>query len=490
MPEDLDALWNKAKPIQRTPTTAPEDLDALWESAKPLAQAKRVGEGRSFALGASQGGTFGFADELGGALAKLLLPKSSVKFGAAVQPSADDTPEVRAAKEAALAQQAAQPTNYELVRDRMRAELEQARQENPGLVTAGEIGAGVLLPVPGGAAAQGAGLGARLLRAAGQGAAQGALYGAGSSEAGSAGGVAGDALKGFGIGALGGAVGEGLVSGGKALLGAVRGRAARGAQEALEQQSAKRLAQDVAEEASKAGKVGGTAQAASRDIEVIMNQAQALPVGHPTRIKAEEYLASPKGQQELADLVETKLASSPRRLDEREAAKAALREFQETRPERLAAQVAEDMANPVRKHVLPRIATMGHRMLPVIVGGTGAALGGAEGAAIGGTLGTLATLTTGAPGTALRNMMRTPAVRQAFWEAVQGVAGTGQPGRFSRAASYLDDFFPKAPSRTASRQVIDALPDFGPALYASEEEAPSETQMANARTEALRRRRR
>lgn len=164
---------------------------------------------RSGVLGAAQGGTFGFADEIGGLLGKLFL-SDPVKFGAAVQPSPDDTPEVRAMKEQLLASQSSQPTNYERVRNLVRQEAKDARATHPGAYLTGEIAGGLAAPIPGAGAIKGATVGARLLKAAGTGAALGGIGAIGASEGKTAGDVAKDAALGTAIGAPAGVLGYGV----------------------------------------------------------------------------------------------------------------------------------------------------------------------------------------------------------------------------------------------------------------------------------------
>lgn len=188
-----------------------------------------ISTGRAATLGFANGGTFGFVDELGGLAAKGLptwlggLPEP-VKVNTAAD--AGDAPDVVALKQQVASEQASAPTNYELVRDRIRAEQEQAKQEHGGAYLAGEIGGGVASSMlPGmralGSAGQGLGAAARFGRAAMAGAALGGLYGVGSSNAdvsrkGDYGRLGFDTGTGAALGAAGGALGEGVATGVKA----------------------------------------------------------------------------------------------------------------------------------------------------------------------------------------------------------------------------------------------------------------------------------
>lgn len=162
------------------------------------------GAERSAVLGVAQGGTFGHADELGGLIGRFLAQGSPAKLGAAFQPSPGDTPEIAALKREALAQQ---PTDYELVRDRMRSEAASASEADPlaygGGQLGGAIGASVVTRrLPGMSSLKGPS------GAAIQGAVEGAVGGLGASEAKSATRILADSALGAGLGAAGGAGGE------------------------------------------------------------------------------------------------------------------------------------------------------------------------------------------------------------------------------------------------------------------------------------------
>ena len=166
-----------------------------------------VSQGRAGTLGLSQGGTLRFADEIGGLLNKLLASEG-VKLGAGAQPSADDTPEVRAAKLAALEAQAARPDAYTQVRDAMRQEAESAQAQHPKTFFAGELAGGLATtPVLPGAQVKTLG---QLVKT---GAALGAAGGLGGSDAdltrGEYGRAAGHTALGGLTGALGTALGYG-----------------------------------------------------------------------------------------------------------------------------------------------------------------------------------------------------------------------------------------------------------------------------------------
>jgi hypothetical protein len=158
--------------------------------------------------GAEQGLTFGFADELGAAL----------QGGLAAL-----TPGMSAAE------------TYRQARDDNRRRYAKAQEDNSTAYLVGEIGGGVLAPVPGaGAAVQGAKFLPRAAQAIKSGAKMGAAYGLGASDADLTRGEVGEAVVdtalGTVLGGAGGGVGETALTVGK---GAVKGlvKATRAAKE-------------------------------------------------------------------------------------------------------------------------------------------------------------------------------------------------------------------------------------------------------------------
>lgn len=181
---------------QKTPTNRQPDLEV------PIESREKVGKTETMALAAGRGLTADFLDEIGGAIGKAVLPKR-------VEPGELASPEMKEAF-------AAQPSNYDIVRDRLRVRDEQAQEDNPGLyVTTNSLGS----VAPGAAAFKGAkpafqaaakggltGLASlKGLKAGGELAARGGslgtAMGVGSSEANTVGGVVKDGLKSGAMGA-------------------------------------------------------------------------------------------------------------------------------------------------------------------------------------------------------------------------------------------------------------------------------------------------
>jgi hypothetical protein len=148
----------------------------------------------AFGRGAAQGATLGFGDEIQGALQAVLPPPGGDPrgyFGGMVE-------------------------RYRSERDAARGADRRAQQAHGAAYVAGSVvgSAPAAIATGGAGAAQGAGLGARVLYGARAAAPMGAVYGAGTSEADGLGGLARDAaVGGAGTAVLGGAlpvVGEGV----------------------------------------------------------------------------------------------------------------------------------------------------------------------------------------------------------------------------------------------------------------------------------------
>jgi hypothetical protein len=194
-----------------------------WEEVGASPEAPSVGQ--SALMGAQQGVTMGFADELGGRIQQGADALAGL-FG--------ESPTEANAKlrEEGFMGDIGPTSNSELYtesRNQNRDEYKAAEDANPGSYIAGNIAGGILptIAMPQMGAAKGAGY----LETMGKAALQGAAYGAGASEEEDALGIAGDA-------ALGGAVG-GLLGGGIKYGANKAGSAIRGAGEYINEQAPK-----------------------------------------------------------------------------------------------------------------------------------------------------------------------------------------------------------------------------------------------------------
>lgn len=182
---DLDKDFDSYPDLNAAFDALPEAASAAGPRYSP--ELKQYTEGESFGKGIQQGGTFGFADEIG------------ALFGTLGAKSGGDERDMKDV--------------YEEIRNLLRAENKQAEEQNPYSSIAGNvvgsIPSALLVPT---AAAEGA-LG-RVAQAAKAGGIGGAIGAAGTSEANLAQGDVGDFAKDV---AMGGALGVGLGAGGQGL---------------------------------------------------------------------------------------------------------------------------------------------------------------------------------------------------------------------------------------------------------------------------------
>jgi hypothetical protein len=300
---------------------------------------------------------------------------------------------------------------------------------DPGAYLGGELAGGIAVPLPGGAARSGLSVGAKLARGAKTGAATGAALGLGMSDADLTKGEFGEAALstglGAGLGAAGGVLGEGIGMGVGKVAGAVRGRVQRGVQEAVDAETAAQRALQEKAEASAQGTYRSGVQSASRDLEVLQREAAALPDGSPLKKQIQDYLASPEGLAVREQVASNKLVTAPERISEMQQKLAEYQALVTGREANIAQNTDEALANPVQRHVKPRLATLGHRAIPPLLAGIGGMVGGVEGAGVGTGLGIGMSLIQGRPGVIIKNLMQKPAVRKWFWEKV--LSGVGRP---------------------------------------------------------------
>ncbi len=157
-----------------------EELDQLeaLEKSGQLEKAEGVSAPQSALLGAQEGLTFGAASKLAGVAGAL-----GGKFGGDVRPISEI---------------------YQEAQSEDKALREAAKEQNPASYIAGQLGGGVLMPVPGGAALKGLGA---VEKTAAQGLIGGGLEAAGRTESLSE--LPGNVIKGAAVGGLaGGAVGR------------------------------------------------------------------------------------------------------------------------------------------------------------------------------------------------------------------------------------------------------------------------------------------
>ncbi len=167
--------------------------------------------------GLMQGGTLGFADEIG-AVGKTAMNALTGITGPLAGQDLSSIGE-----------------DYGRTRNQLRSEFAQAAEANPKTALAANIAGAVASPLStlGPQVASGRGLGAAVANAGAQGATQGAVMGLGNSEADTIGGMARDVAIGTGMGTVGGMAG-GALAHGAAKVAAPLSRAFTGAADAID----------------------------------------------------------------------------------------------------------------------------------------------------------------------------------------------------------------------------------------------------------------
>lgn len=176
----------------------------------------------AFGVGAIQGATANFGDELAGLRGAGRVFDDEQPYGRALNeanPFRTITGAARLGAEWLTGGQEKGPgtTAYEQARDRWRATVGQAERQHPVASTAGQITGAVAVPVPGMALARGAGMGAQALRGSAVGAGMGGLFGVGEGTD-----AADRALRGATGTVLGGTIGAVAPSAADAVVSAVR----------------------------------------------------------------------------------------------------------------------------------------------------------------------------------------------------------------------------------------------------------------------------
>lgn len=204
----------------------PEKQATGWRSGTAEKEGPSVARAR--VGGAVQGITGGHFDELASFFGSPLVG-GGVEYGPGMQPSPDDTPEVRRLKAEALAQQEAAPSNREILQGDIQKQLDEAQAAHPADYAVSRVG-GALLTAPFIARALPATTG--LVSAAGTGALLGGINAAGESRASPVRGqiaeYLGDTGKGALLGAGAGGLGYGLTNALTGVAGAVPASMASG----------------------------------------------------------------------------------------------------------------------------------------------------------------------------------------------------------------------------------------------------------------------
>lgn len=342
--------------------------------------------------GYAQGGTFGFADEIGGVLG---MADEAARRAFGSGGTYGDKP----LREALV-------KRYLLERGSNREELAEAQVKHPVATGVAELAGGLALPIPGAGAvktaAQAGRVGQAALRAGALGVGVGAVSGYGRTQApdltGQLKDVAQDAVTG------------GLVM---APLGAGAARLssakAKAAQDALEK------TQKEAEKAMRSARsaLGGETSSGFRTIEQLERALNDPGVDPAARQAALDFLTSPEGQALKNQVLESASRRGGGQVARIQDAEQAFADASAaTDPAAVKATTEAYLAEGLKPEVLPRATRYLSRVIPVAVtSALGGAIGDTAGAVVGGTIGGVLAASMGAPGTALVNMLKSPRFR-------------------------------------------------------------------------------
>jgi hypothetical protein len=306
-----------------------DDLDAAMGFVAPKPKPTGI---ESFARGATQGATVGFADEFVGAATAAGRKLGDAFFGLPNQPSYG--------------------VRYRMERDESREANEAAQQANPATYTAGQIGGGLATAIVPGAAP------VTLGRAIGVGAAYGAAAGLGDSKAditkGDVAGAAKDTAIGTAVGAISGGAGYGAMRG----AGAAYNKLTR--RQKLPSGAVENLARKVAgggDEISDIGKESSVKSFYADSVRLQDDMSEALgkpfrfspaeATGDPSAALAESLaLQSPKSMRGAQSMRSDRLKNTAKFLDH-------ITDGIAANPEKLGkADVAGSFADAVDRHMI------------------------------------------------------------------------------------------------------------------------------------------
>lgn len=345
--------------------------------------------------------------------------------------------------------------DYRAERDTSRRMSELAQKEHPGEYLTGNVGGDLASQVAMGALTGGASLtpgGQAVIGGlAGLGGSEADLTKGGAREWGKAGlSTTGGAALGFAGGKfgqkLGGVFGRGAVTAGENVRTAVADAA----------QNANKVAQKNLR--SGIGALGGESSSAERTLEVLEKVAQGgMGATEEMIASAEAILGGEQGAALMRSVATSHLERAGGQMGRIATAKEALKPLQAAAtPEAIEAAAEEALKSPIKRQVLPRLATMGGRWAAPLVGGVaGAAIGDALdspyiGGAVGTGIGSALAMVGGSPGTAMANMARNPGVRKLGWQMVEGALKLG-----GGAVDALGKYGPVL-AREAQRHGLDA----------------------------------
>ncbi len=334
---------------------------------------------------------------------------------------------------------------YRQERDERQAMDEKAAKAQPGVYGATALGTALAMPIKG---AKGATLGAKMMSGAGQALKMAAPMAAGHSKAdltkGNLRGLLSDvedtSAMSLPFGAAGGAFSHIAEK-----LGARLGAKAA-------QVKADRAAKDLAEELARVKSLqSGAASATQKGARALENMEREVGnVSVPLGARVGNFLDSPEARALREQVVRNNLENAPQTLSDMIAKKAEAAAAATAAPSAAAQKTADYFAkSPLKTEVTPRLAHHFNRIVPPVLGvGAGGLIGNALDLGPGATTGLGAALAgglsavTGHPGTAFKNMMRSPRFQVGANQAGQALMSKASGGseRALRAAiqAYLD----------------------------------------------------
>lgn len=419
--------WD-APPTEEELAQAPGDPWAAPPTEAELAASKNdIHPVLSAVGGGVQGASFGTIDELDAAknAGFLTLLRSAAEPSRLLSPG-------EVLKQAVA--------DYRTRRDTNRKLAEDLRTANPEEYVGGELVGAVLSPVPGGAAAKGAGFLARLGKGAAQGAGVGALYGAGASEADLTKGEVGQFALDTGLGtafggaggALGHAVGEG-VGKARSVLAERSARKLEAAEKGLDDLAQAKVLKDLA---SASGSLGDATQQGNRLVENLMRMEAAGALTAEQKATLDALKASGAWERLQQKLAGRNLEDLPGKVAEIESRESVLAGMQAGREELFDA-ARQHLANPMAQ-LVPRVkryaAPVATTLLGSSAGGLAGLLAGGSPAEIGGAALFGAGIRPAIHAT--RRMLQHPATQRAVHSGLlKATQEATEPARYAKPAA-------------------------------------------------------
>lgn len=406
---------------------------------KPRAAPEAPSKAEALMLGEGQGLTLGYGDELQGALDSGRELVGRIPGLDAVRPPQTAIQKDLDAEVGKVPVGRALLDAYRNGRDQTRGFDEAAEKAEPGTYLGGDLLGSFAIPMPPGAqAAAGASKLERLGKAAvrvGKSALAGGVAALGGSDADLTKGEVEQAAKDTGVGVGVGGLAGALAEGASALKGVFGAKKDKAIADAL----AKATAKKEAEVASSLGKYRSGVQSASRDLEVLTREAEAMPPGK-VKDEIDAFLKSKTALQLREQVAGNKLGTAPDRLDEMSKLLQEYKALAAGKDAAIAQETEKALSGSTAARKVGRfLYNYAARMGPALVGfGVGASHGGVAGALGGTALGGVLGMVGGHPGTALKNLSKDPAVRRITFGALEHVLGTAPEalGKYTGLLTY------------------------------------------------------